>query len=376
MKKRKVVDEGPVVRSTSQSLVRQVLEAERQTEPLAIVKVLGLVEAWLWRCERIVHRGVSTGKGNGLDSQVYLIGATLCGILDRVPGGELREWPSEAELLGASASRILLHGESVAALGWEELVDVVSGLQIELPKMIYWDDERGGYWCDGDVTRFCVLLMRRLGHFLAHDFDAGKWEGQIEAIEVLSGGDVELVEGRPAAGTWVAVRQDATALLIFALHGCLTLLWLTTKAQVVPEDLSVELHAHHKEASLDVYYEMSMISDLAPGFLVQYKCKFSHLFHSISQVVYFHFPQYRRRVQESLGNIVGGNASAVNTLPLLQQVRPEIPVLYEHTGACSQKEHADLPYAWVVLSGFVLLVKANGDALCAKDPRSLLAVVD
>ena len=137
----------------------------------------------------------------------------------------------------------------------------------------------------------------------------------------------------------------------------------------------MELHAHHKEASLDVYYEMSMISDLAPGFLVQYKCKFSHLFHSISQVVYFHFPQYRRRVQESLGNIVGGQASAVNTLPLLQQVRPEIPVLFEHTGACSQKEHANIPYAWVVLSGFVLLVKENGDALCAKDPRSLLSVV-
>ena len=132
---------------------------------------------------------------------------------------------------------------------------------------------------------------------------------------------------------------------------------------------------HHKEVSLDDYYEMSMISDLAPGFLVQYKCKFSHLFHLISQVVYFHFPQIRRRVQESLGNITGGKASAVNTLPLLQQVRPEIPVLYEHTGACSQKEHANLPYAWVVLSDFVLLVKANGDALCAKDPRSLLAVV-
>ena len=121
----------------SLDLMQRVLDAEKRTEAHGIVEVLGLVEAWLWRCERIVHRGVSTGRGNGLDSQVYLVGATLCSILDRVPGGEFHEWPSETELLGSSASRILLHGESVAALEWDELVDVVSGLQIELPKMIY-----------------------------------------------------------------------------------------------------------------------------------------------------------------------------------------------------------------------------------------------
>lgn len=374
LKKRKTVDQEGLRTDKAVNVIHTVLEAGQRIEELCIEEVMLLIEQWLWQGKRIVHDKTTTVKSNAIDSHSYLVGATLCAMLDRFPASEFDGWNGERELLGASAARILLHGDGVSELEWEELVDVVSGLQIELPSMIYWDDERAGYLCDGDVTRFCVLLMRRLGHFVAHDFDAGSWGGQVEATEVVSTGAVELVEGRPAPGTWISVRAPAVAALVHALHGCLTLLWLTTRATAVPHNVAMELHAHHREASLDVYYEMSMISDLAPGFLVQYKCKFSHLFHSISQVVYFHFPQYRRRVQKSLEEIVGGKASAVNMLPLLQQVRPEIPILYEHTGACSESAHRGVSYAWVVLSGFVLMVAESGEAFCAKDPRSLLAM--
>ena len=48
--------------------------------------------------------------------------------------------------------------------------------------------------------RFGATSGQRSGQGSAqNDFDAGKWEGQIEAIEVLSGGDIKLVE--------VALRQ-------------------------------------------------------------------------------------------------------------------------------------------------------------------------
>ena len=104
-----------------------------------------MVEVWLWHGKRIVHHMTTTVKTNASDSHSYLVGATLCSLLDGISASEMHGWPVERELLGASAARILLHGVSVAGLEWEELVDVVSGPQIELPSMIYWDDERGGY---------------------------------------------------------------------------------------------------------------------------------------------------------------------------------------------------------------------------------------
>ena len=62
----------------------------------------------------------------------------------------------------------------------------------------------------------------------------------------------------------------------------------------------IELYNYHREASLDDFYKMSQMADTPFGSVSQYKHKFRHLFHSTSQVVYFHYPSYMRRKQVAL----------------------------------------------------------------------------
>ena len=232
--------------------------------------------------------------------------------------------------------------------------------------------EEEGLCCESDVTRFVIILMQRLGRFCMSELDVGEIKDcSIEYMETCGEKEIILENGIPKEGR-MRVRVDALGMQLFGLHGILTLLWMTTNAKPVPHNVDVDLHGHHREASLDQFYEASMVGDLGPGQIIQYRSKFSHLFHSISQVIFFNHPQYHRQKQIPMEEIVKGGCSAVNVLPLLLQIAPEIPLLYEHTGACCKQVHEGHAFAWVLLSGFILLVDRAGVIWCARDIRSLL----
>ena len=99
----------------------------------------------------------------------------------------------------------------------------------------------------------------------------------------------------------------------------------------------------------------SQIVDTPWGAVSQYKHKFQHLFHSTSQVVYFHFPNYLRRKQIPLQELNRADADNVNVLPLLMQVHPDIKVTFEHTGLALRSHHAASRWQWVVVGAFVFL---------------------
>ena len=135
----------------------------------------------------------------------------------------------------------------------------------------------------------------------------------------------------------------------------------------------IPLYNHHREASLDGFYEVSMVSDLSPGAIIQYKNKFRYLFHSISQVIFYHHPSYARQIQQPLTNLTCYGANPVNLLPLLRQVEPSIPILYEHTGAGLTTATHKQKFSWLVTTGFVLLIDDASNVYCAHDLRCLLA---
>ena len=66
------------------------------------------------------------------------------------------------------------------------------------------------------------------------------------------------------------------------------------------------------------------------------------------------------------------NVKCVNLMPLLTELRPEIPVLYEHTGAGCRLEHANHDWSWVLWCNFALLVDKLIQGYVAFDPRTLL----
>ena len=118
----------------------------------------------------------------------------------------------------------------------------------------------------------------------------------------------------------------------------------------------------------------SMTADCMVGSVIQYAHKFAYLFHSISQAVYHNRPSYHRERQLPLEKLQTRNVRYVNLLSLITELHPEIPVLYEHTGAgCSQK-HKQEKYAWVLWSQFVLLVDSQLNVYVAQDLRTLLTL--
>ena len=62
----------------------------------------------------------------------------------------------------------------------------------------------------------------------------------------------------------------------------------------------------------------------------------------------------------------------IHVLPLLLQIAPEIPVLYEHNGAGCHTAAARAPYSWCILGPFVLMLHKTGRPYCATDLNVLL----
>ena len=154
---------------------------------------------------------------------------------------------------------------------------------------------------------------------------------------------------------------------------CFSLHALLTRAEFVdPSEELLEITGHHKEASAETFFSLSMTSDCMPGSVVQYVHKFAYLFHSISQVVYYNFPTYNRQRQLPLADLQQTNVNAVNMLPLLTELRPDIPVFCEHTGAGCVDTHKQHKWSWVLWTHFVFLLDADMNVYAAKDLRSLL----
>ena len=163
--------------------------------------------------------------------------------------------------------------------------------------------------------------------------------------------------------------------MLDALHSMFTLHALLTRAQFVERavDLPVSVHAHHREASNETFFTQSITADCAVGTIAQYAHKFAHLFHSVSQTIYYNHPNYNRQTQLPLTELQKENAKGMNLLPLLTELRPEIPVFYEHTGAGFRTEHAKHSWSWILWSNFVVLVDKDMQAYVAADARTLLS---
>jgi hypothetical protein len=137
-----------------------------------------------------------------------------------------------------------------------------------------------------------------------------------------------------------------------------------------------ELSRYHHEASLHEFYNISIIMDCAIGSILTYKHTFRDLFNDCSQVVYYNSSgNYNRRTQIQLAHIKSTSACDANVLPLLMQLKPDMPVLFEHTGACTNAACAQAPWTWVVLGGHVFLCDDKCNFYIANSIYELFAFV-
>lgn len=111
--------------------------------------------------------------------------------------------------------------------------------------------------------------------------------------------------------------------------------WIQLANIRVPDDTSDEnlqdctpIHQHHVAASIDVFYQISMYYDLPPAARLNYRHMFSGLYNCISQPVYYHNPDYQRRIQLDLKQIAEAKVD-ISTLPIMLQMYPEVTILYD-----------------------------------------------
>jgi hypothetical protein len=342
----------------------QLLELLDEVAPPA-AELLRLVDAWAEDYDR----------GDKLDPEdgcnlMHLVGAALCVLLHR---SELGADFDLRAALGPAAPRVLLCDKRLADHDVEELQNLVTALQLEFGTL-YALEEAGphgadaGFWALVDTEAVCVRIMARLGALLAMREQLQSAPAHPPPAAVRGLLDVD-------ADGYCSVRAETFVFMLDALHSMYCLHALLTRAEFVPAPAEppAELHAHHREASNETFFTHSMTADCVVGTIAQYAHRFAHLFHSVSQAIYYNRPTYARQTQLPLAALQRPGACAVNVLPLLTELRPDIPVLFEHTGAGCRQQHAKHRWSWVLWSRFVLLVDADMRCYVASDARTLLA---
>ena len=221
------------------------------------------------------------------------------------------------------------------------------------------------------MQRLLLMLAAHCGWFFDH-----KWRCDNKT-------DVELGILKANNQLWLRVHDQHVVAVLDALHTMMNMsnILLTSEfvSAVATQNAVIPLHNYHREASIDDFYDLSMVADCPVGSIVQYKHRFRFLFHSVSQVIFFHYPNYARHKQLPLTELQNPTCNSIHILPLLQQIDPDIPVFHEHTGATMSSlinlttQHN---WAWLVLGRHIVLFNNLKQSFCAFDLRTLLAKVN
>ena len=139
------------------------------------------------------------------------------------------------------------------------------------------------------------------------------------------------------------------------------------------------LQIFHVEATLDVFYEQTMRWDLPPGAVLCYQHEFVGMFNSISQVLYYNYPEYERRKQLPWKLVSSGDHAIYSLAPLLS-LYPDVELVHEDAPLnCvpGNEEVSDLVTNWrlLLLPGFLYLLSPTGEVFHHKNVCELLRTI-
>lgn len=292
-------------------------------------------------------------------SDMHLFGLGLCYILCTHNPLGTREYNAKEQL--AEFYKQLTNDINLHACTWMELRQLIASLQTSYMHLITYD-RFTGYDCKVDVSNYVLALMTRIGTLLGTMF---LWETLSMEEQVRFSDHYE----HEADGYYI-VKASACVEVMDVLHSFMRLILTLMHAKPVGAAKSrPDLSQFHHEASLDDFYQLATARDCLPGSILAYKHQFHGLFHDVSQVAYFLYPTYSRAVQKPIAEILASDACGINILPLLMQVKPDVPVLFEHTSE-KAKQHK---WAWLVWHHHILLSHVDGVVYCAENVMDLFA---
>lgn len=304
--------------STSIAALNTEFESEISDPPPSIW------DEWLWQCD--LSEPVSV---DCLLNRMHLLGLLIARLRAR----------REPHLMNicVSVPHIVHQHARVSQLTPRQLKDVVEDLQMHWLRHM---DEH----TDVDVLSELVdALMTRFGCFCLHPY----------AYDDINMRDAAMQDRMSV----LTIRRIVSIFCVLYRH-----IHMLVCAQCVDEDgqgaadgqpAAAEVPAleeYHIQASLEAFYKHSMHADIPPASRLLYQQDFSGFYHCVSQAVYFHYPNYERRVQISLDRVRAG-MDAVHTLAPVMELFPEIHLCYEDE---NWKRDA---WNWVLMGRRVYLVE-------------------
>jgi hypothetical protein len=261
----------------------------------------------------------------------------------------------------------LVHGHSISQYSCKQCLDFLRRLQVEYGSVLHFD-KTVGFEADIDMTLLLLVVMQRLGDHLAEQVRMSESDVQ--------GGVYELLTGQTE---WYVVSEKTRKECFDILHVLMRLFFVLLDAESVEVDNELvvkyvnELSPFQYEASLHDFYNFSMVTDCLPASILIYKHDFKEMFNDPSQVLYFHQPTYQRQRQVDFESIKALAARDINVLPIMLQIKPDVPVLFEHTGACNSTACSAQPWSWLVIHRHIVLCDNNGKYYVAKNIYVLFA---
>jgi hypothetical protein len=127
----------------------------------------------------------------------------------------------------------------------------------------------------------------------------------------------------------------------------------------------LDIKTFHVEAGLDDFYRFTQHFDLPPAAVLQYSHDYPQMLNSVSQVTFYHFPSYERRLQITHEEVAAGDAP-IYTLAAALSMLPDVTVVFEEEsfgappGAIGDPLHAKAGWRIILGAGFIYLLSPEG----------------
>jgi hypothetical protein len=172
---------------------------------------------------------------------------------------------------------------------------------------------------------------------------------------------------------WYVVGEETRKECFDILHVLMRLCFILLHAEPVQVDNEVvvsyvkEMSVFQYEASMHDFYNFSMVSDCLSSSILIYKHKFKEMFNDPSQVLHFHQSTHTRQRQVEFESIPSLSSGDINVFPIILQLKPDVPVFFEHTGACNSSTCSAEPWSWLAIHLHIVLCDSNGKYYIAKN---------
>lgn len=273
----------------SLSTLNSLFESETSDPPPSIW------HEWLWQCDLSEPVTVDC-----LLNRMHLLGLLIA------RHRALRE-PHLMNICVSLPQMVHLHAR-VAQLTPRQLKDVVEDLQMHWLRYL---DE--GTDIDA-LTDLVDALITRFGTFCLRPFVYD----DVNMRDATTGDRMSVL----------TVRRFVSIFCVLYRHLHMVVCAEFVEKDGVSDEKIPVLEDFHVQASQEAFYKHCMHADIPPAARLLYQQDFAGFYHCVSQVVYFHYPSYERRVQLPLERIRTGT-DAVHTLAPVMELFPEIHLCFE-----------------------------------------------